>query len=212
MILHSKVFKKYHNSVRKSYHQWAPYIVDMFQSSTTYRNVFSHGDLWASNIMFKHSPGIDSPEHAVLLDFQLCRYLPPAVDVLVCIFLNTRRDHRNRHLEYYLRYYWDCLQTQLSSQSLNALEILSWLDFRNSCHHYEFLAIVSNCRYAPFSNLKPGTLQSLESNDMERYSRVCSVDRGQYIVENLKMDKHFRDVVLESLQELVEKLSLISNK
>lgn len=81
------------------------------------------------------------------------------------------------------------------------------MDFRESCDYYEFLAIMFNMRYAPFSNLKPGTLQLLETKEMER---VCTVGRGEFILETLKTDEHFRNAVLGALQELLEKFFVLT--
>lgn len=153
--------------------------------------------------------GGESPQNAMLLDFQLSRYLPPAADVLICIYMNTRRIDRALHLEQYLKYYWNYFQLQLNGTDLNAPEILPWNEFRESCKDYEFLAIIYNCRYTPLSNLKPGTLQKMSADKLKR---ICLDERGQYILETLSTETAFCEAVLDAYQDLVEKYFYESTK
>lgn len=75
---------------------------DFVKPSKDYRNVFCHGDLWSNNIMFKYatlSNGIDIndrvPVAAILVDFQLAQFAPPALDLMVMLTMTSNCDFRN---------------------------------------------------------------------------------------------------------------------
>lgn len=157
--------------------------------------------------MFNYSKCFDSddcesPLNAILLDFQLSRYLPPAAGVLIGIFMNTRRKDRDLYFEHYLTYYWNHFQLQLKRMNLHESGILPWKEFQASCKDYEFLAIIYNCRYTPLSNLRPGTLQIMNPDELKR---VCLDERGQFILETLAKETIFCDAVVDAYQELLEK-------
>lgn len=69
VILNRNEFQMYHKHTSKHYDDIVNKMFAMYETSSRYRNVFSHGDLWASNIMFRHTHDNESPLHAVLLDF-----------------------------------------------------------------------------------------------------------------------------------------------
>ena len=196
-------FAKFHQSVHENFEEISERIYDLVATPTAFRSVFCHVDLWSCNVMFKREA---NKARAVIIDFQTCQYLPPAVDVMLAIFLNTRRASRESHLEDLLRFYYDELGTALLRKvEIDFASLLSWTDFRRSCDHYELLALLFMCRYAPFSHIPKNVLREMENEDPNRYARVCGMDRGTFILEWLNRDEHFREVVIESLMELTEK-------
>ncbi|KAJ6641296.1 hypothetical protein Bhyg_06232 [Pseudolycoriella hygida] len=54
-------------------------------------NVIVHGDLWSNNIMFKYDKNGDV-EDTVLVDFQLCYYGSPALDLTYCMYTSSHND------------------------------------------------------------------------------------------------------------------------
>ncbi|XP_035782893.1 uncharacterized protein LOC118461549 [Anopheles albimanus] len=114
---------------------------DLVQPSKTYRNVFSHADLWSNNILFRYLPHEDDtggvskgrapgseaagarsrdlqPVDCVLVDFQLSRFVPPAYDFNMLVTLTTA-GHRNflrKHWHHLQQTYYKSLQSQLNQQ------------------------------------------------------------------------------------------------
>ncbi|XP_059616912.1 uncharacterized protein LOC132261899 [Phlebotomus argentipes] len=185
-----------------------------FQYSTRdYQNVLCHRDLWSKNIMFqfpkRHGSDewdYDNPQHCLFMDFQICRYQPPAVDVLLTIFFNTRRKHRDEHFEEYLKFYHDFLRDELKKYGIDAGVKLPWAEFRQSCTHYALLPLVFNCVYAPLTHLTPGILVQLQKSDPEKYHRVCNAERNDFVLENMHLDAFYHDYVTEVMEELLQHL------
>ncbi|XP_034252920.1 uncharacterized protein LOC117652260 isoform X2 [Thrips palmi] len=68
--------------------------------------VFTHGDCWANNLLFKYGPG-GAPCQTRLVDLAGIRYSSPALDLLHFLYTSVQRDVRLRHhddlLQRYLR-------------------------------------------------------------------------------------------------------------
>lgn len=70
--------------------------------------VICHGDSWNNNIMFKHDEN-DTPVDIRLLDWQICRYASPVLDLMYFIFTASTKTFRDRHYEDLLNLYHDTL-------------------------------------------------------------------------------------------------------
>lgn len=181
-------------------------------SSRDFQNVLVHRDLWSKNIMFQF-PKLDdktdqldyvNPQHCLLMDFQICRYQPPAVDVLLTIFFNTRRQHREKHREEYLKFYYDFLKEELEKYSIDAGIKLPWEEFQESCKYYNLMPLIFNCVYVPLTHLAPGILSQIQKTDPERYHHICNMDRSEFVLENMNLDTFYSDYVTEVMEELLE--------
>uniref|UniRef100_A0A1Y9H2Y0 CHK kinase-like domain-containing protein n=1 Tax=Anopheles dirus TaxID=7168 RepID=A0A1Y9H2Y0_9DIPT len=79
-------------------------------------NVLNHGDLWVNNMLFSYGAEAN-PEQATdvtLVDFQLCWWASPVVDLHSFLFSSVRPELRLAKLNYFLRYYQEKLVEQLT--------------------------------------------------------------------------------------------------
>ncbi|EDW89973.1 uncharacterized protein LOC6529256 isoform X1 [Drosophila yakuba] len=97
--------------MEKIYEQAAP--------SKKYRNVLCHRDLWAGNIFFP--PESSGP--ALLIDFQTCRYAPPASDLNFCLYMNLSSGKRQQMEKTGIDLYHKNLLRNLSDSGLEELAI-----------------------------------------------------------------------------------------
>lgn len=204
LLLNAEPFINYRENFQRNFDRVKTRVFELLRTSTKYRNVFSHVDLWTSNVMFKYNDenGQKIPTQAILLDFQLSRYLPPAVDVLISIYLNTNRKFRDQYFNHLKSLYWTHLRCELKHRKISIDAVLTWDDFIDSCQQYELLGILYNCRFTPFSNLPSNTLQQMEPSQRQY---ACIDGRGEYFLSKLPMDEKFRLTVLEAIGELAEK-------
>lgn len=69
-------------------------------------SVLNHGDFWVNNILYRYDEGTGAVDKAKLVDFQLCRFSSPALDLnyFLCTSVaeDVRLTHRDRLLDEYL--------------------------------------------------------------------------------------------------------------
>ncbi|GAB0089206.1 uncharacterized protein DMENIID0001_037100 [Sergentomyia squamirostris] len=190
-------------------------VYEFQETSLNYQNVLCHRDLWTKNIMFQFpkvetSDNLDyaNPQHCLLMDFQICRYQPPAIDVLLTIFFNTRRPHRDQHFQTYLKFYHDFLTSELEQFDIDGNSKIPWNEFLTSCEYYKLMPLIFNCVYAPLTHLTPGVMVELQKSDPERYHIVCNQDRNDFVLDHMDHDQYYNDYVTEVMEELLEHLLL----
>ncbi|XP_048515635.1 uncharacterized protein LOC125502073 [Athalia rosae] len=75
-------------------------------------NVLNHGDFWVNNMLFRYDES-QKPIDQILVDFQLCRYGSPALDLLFFIATSPSDDVRLQHRETIFRAYHDSLTSTM---------------------------------------------------------------------------------------------------
>lgn len=76
-------------------------------------NVLNHGDFWCNNILFQHKDD-DTLMDSSLIDFQLCFYGSPVLDLNFFLFTSVKADIRLSKLHYFIRYYHEKLISNLA--------------------------------------------------------------------------------------------------
>ncbi|KAM8716796.1 hypothetical protein ACLKA7_003634 [Drosophila subpalustris] len=143
------------------------YIVN---SSAVHRNVFLHRDAWSANV-FYHK---DRPEDVgcVLVDFQLCRYAPPAVDFLMASYMNVEPKDRKEMQQRNISYYHDNLVSELKAMGIDPeKEQLSRSDFERSLEDLELFGATFNCISATVIRLPENYLKKLKDENPGEFHR-----------------------------------------
>lgn len=182
-----------------------------------FEKVLAHRDMWSSNIFFKYSAeGV--PEHSIMIDFQICNYHSPVMDIMIAMFVTTRRQFREEHLNNCYAFYVDYLSHVLkdvfkfNDEEVDQLKFRKPEEFERIRRHYQFYAHIINCIFVPLIHLRPGTLQELQSKDPQRYFQVCNVNRNEFTKEQMDSDDHYRECVTEVVGELIEYLFCSTSK
>ncbi|XP_058064959.1 uncharacterized protein LOC131214641, partial [Anopheles bellator] len=76
-------------------------------------NVLIHGDLWTNNMLFKYDTNSSIPSAATLLDFQVCCWASPLVDLHNFLFSSVCAELMLPKLNYFLRFYQERLAESL---------------------------------------------------------------------------------------------------
>lgn len=122
---------------------WEQCAVAANGNSSGYRNVLSHGDLWINNVLLRHQPAAE----AVLVDFQIYRYAPPAIDLLMFLHLTTSRQFRREHLGALLKFYHNNLVEFLTQAGISEQEIpISLQELQKSASEFQTFAVVIAAR------------------------------------------------------------------
>lgn len=80
----------------------------VFDPCDTDFNVLVHGDLWINNIMYKYNDN-NIPEDVIMVDFQMCKWGSPAIDLLYFMATSLSDEFRANNQDELIQYYHKCL-------------------------------------------------------------------------------------------------------
>ncbi|XP_017845765.1 uncharacterized protein LOC108602226 [Drosophila busckii] len=184
---------QYHSNKEKNFiNQQLPGIVErvyeQVQPARKYRNVLCHRDLWAGNIFFAQQ------QPALLVDYQTCRYSPPAVDLAFCLYLNLTSQTRAQCELQCLDFYYNWLQADLQHFGLAANELLSKAQLLQSYEEYRLVATVYNALAATMINVPTHYV----TNEYKY------VNRSDTILKYMQQNKEFADIMQRICGEVYE--------
>ncbi|XP_034244034.1 uncharacterized protein LOC117646861 [Thrips palmi] len=177
-------------------------LLKCFQADPRRRNVMCHGDAWISNFLFKQNQG--TPDHAVLLDFQLMRYAPPVYDVQ--LFLHKSLPHsadRAAQMEHLLQYYYARLQGELRAAGLDAEALLSEDEFRETSRDGARMASIVVALYSQTCDMPAEFIDKLFA-DKDLYQKYMFEERPEYVTKVFNTNKHFRCAMGNALGHLAK--------
>ncbi|XP_055591619.1 uncharacterized protein LOC129743584 [Uranotaenia lowii] len=77
--------------------------------------VLAHGDCWINNMLYRYGKDGSTFEDICLIDWQLCRYVSPILDLVYFIFLSTDEELRAKHYDEFLDIYYKSLGEALKN-------------------------------------------------------------------------------------------------
>lgn len=119
----------------------------VFDPTEGYLNCLIHGDLWTNNVMFKYDEN-NKPENALLVDFQMCVWGSPAVDIHYFINTSLNDDLRENHQDELFYFYYSTLVDLLKRLKYSG-KIPSLYEFQMEALGKMFYAFSSCCLVLP---------------------------------------------------------------
>lgn len=119
----------------------------VFDPTEGYLNCLIHGDLWTNNVMFKYDEN-NKPENALLVDFQMCVWGSPAVDIHYFINTSLNDDLRENHQDELFYFYYSTLVDLLRRLKYSG-KIPSLYEFQMEALGKMFYAFSSCCLVLP---------------------------------------------------------------
>lgn len=119
----------------------------VFDATDGYFNCLIHGDLWTNNVMFKYDEN-NKPEDVLLVDFQMCVWGSPAVDIHYFINTSLNDDLRENHQDELFYFYYTTLVDLLKRLKYSG-KIPSLYEFLMEALGKMFYAFSSCCLVLP---------------------------------------------------------------
>ncbi|KAJ1530267.1 hypothetical protein ONE63_005189 [Megalurothrips usitatus] len=167
-------------------------------------SVICHGDAWISNFIFKYEDGI--PSQALLVDFQMLRYAPPAYDVLMflhkSVAFGTGRAKQMLELQHF---YYDCLAEETRQAGIELEPLLPKGEFKRTCKVYSVLLSALVTLYSQTCDLPRDFIREIYA-DKAMYDAFILQNRSVQVKHFFETDEHFRHVNSNCAQELLSHL------
>lgn len=180
--------------------------IDACDSLTEYEdtvNVLIHKDLWINNIMFKYENKV--PINAVLVDYQLLRYAPPAFDLMIFLYYITEKHFRQAYEKDIFDYYYKIFVKNLNDGSIERLEKLGYdkESFLKWCERARMFAIVEAVGCTPYVLMDPTTAEAT-FDDPATYEKYLNEDRSEPVIAHALKCETYKTRILEVTEEFVE--------
>ncbi|XP_023246252.1 uncharacterized protein LOC106642441 [Copidosoma floridanum] len=160
-------------------------LLQLVRPSPRYRNTLCHNDLTAANVMFN-----ESGDNAVLLDFQMVRYVPPATDVLQLLYLHTSRAFRKAHEKELIKYYHSILVATVNrTDQKDQADVPSLKEILNSVSELRLFGVGLASLYLPMTLISPDLVDK-QIEDEEAYEMFLLGDRIDLTRKSLQDDNY----------------------
>ncbi|XP_035726426.1 uncharacterized protein LOC118443476 [Vespa mandarinia] len=155
--------------------------------------VVNHGDAWTNNFLFKYKENERTyePEDLCFLDFQICRYASPVLDICYTLFCSTLYEIRNENYDELLRNYYDSFSKCLESLDCNPRELFP---YEILLEHIE--------RFGKFAAVMAIHVLHLFTDQDENIT--TSVDVNVYY-KKLKKNNFYRNTLTNTFKEFIDR-------
>ncbi|KAH8246506.1 hypothetical protein KR038_006588 [Drosophila bunnanda] len=164
-------------------------IYDQAAPSKKYKNVLCHRDLWTGNIFFP----AEKSASALLIDFQTCRYTPPASDLNFSLYMNLSSQNRRNMERKCIDLYYSFLVKNLSDFELEKL-VIEKAELLESYEDYRLFGVVYRAVAATIVKVPP----EFVTNDFKY------VDRSRVILSHMAKDQEFGRYMEECCVDVME--------
>lgn len=170
-------------------------------------NVLIHKDLWVNNMMFKYNDNVLT--NAIIVDFQLVRYGPPAFDLMAFMYLTTSKNFREKHEKEIYDKYFSVFSDNLTNDSKQRMKDLGYdkESFLYWCEQGRMFGVMEPAAIHPFILMHRKAAQAT-FDDPETYERYVNEDRTAPVLAYAQQCGVYRERILEIYEEFVERYVL----
>ncbi|XP_036329239.1 uncharacterized protein LOC118741391 [Rhagoletis pomonella] len=176
------------------------------EPSARMRNVYLHRDSWERNIFFKFDANRE-PTSCCIVDFQLSRYAPPAMDVLFFLYGETPAEERKLRMQEYLEYYYAELQARFAELKL-PLDTITMEDFLEDCRRTHLPVLILVAIIKPLTMMPDGLSRKWREEEQEKFDYYMNVQREELFLRLMALDPTYESRIMWPIEELMEFLQI----
>lgn len=150
------------------------------RKSENFYNVICHGDLYGRNTLSN-----ELQKKIYIIDFQLIRYCPPALDLLFLIYNNTSRQVRDNHMDEFIKIYYNSLKNNLDLYNVDINQFYTLENFYESTKYYKTSGIIIALAYLQY-NLYPQESREEYDNSAVKIAKYYSEERSKPYKEKIR--------------------------
>ncbi|XP_053959474.1 uncharacterized protein LOC128864028 [Anastrepha ludens] len=174
------------------------------EPSTNIRNVFLHRDSWERNIFFKFDAN-NEPSSCCIVDFQLSRYAPPALDILFFLYGQTTAEERKLYMQEYLEHYFAELQERFRELKLPP-DTITKVDFLEDCRRAHLPALIITAIIKPLTMMPEGLSNKWRSEEQEKFDYYMNTQRDELFTRVMAIDSTYEAKIMWPIEELIDHL------
>ncbi|XP_053697867.1 uncharacterized protein LOC128744708 [Sabethes cyaneus] len=137
--------------------------------------VLNHGDCWVNNILYGYKG--DSPNELVLIDWQLARYVSPALDVLYFLFCCSDQSFRQKHYGEMLRIYHTSLTIMLERLGCDAAKLFPFAALEEQLVRFGKFILIMGSFDIPILCTDPADMPDLGGDISEAFATSPAAQR-----------------------------------
>ncbi|XP_031829402.1 uncharacterized protein LOC116425595 [Nomia melanderi] len=192
--------------LKKRISKWIEMMPKLLESSTKFRNLICHRDIWVNNILFKKD-STGKPIGCYIIDYQFIRYSPPATDFILSLYLNTSRVVRKENFDFFVDVYCDTMQSELASEGLDMQECLPRAEFVESCQQLRNMALIYCIMNLQIMLLSKEAVDKYFAGSMDGMEDVMYGDRRvELVLSQCRSMKAYQTRLIDILEEIKEHL------
>ncbi|XP_028131732.2 uncharacterized protein LOC114327343 [Diabrotica virgifera virgifera] len=176
---------------------------EVVKKSGKYRNVLTHGDLWTTNLFYKTDSN-KQLEHCVLLDYQLMRYAPQALDLLMLLHVNTAKEVRQQRMQDLLHVYYSELRSILHNFDIDLEKISPFNDLVQSVQELKLFGVFAGTFLNNFVSLPKEQFHEILKDP--KIDFWCNHIQREDAIQSLwdDVDPEWKKKIEENAEDLVE--------
>ncbi|XP_031627328.1 uncharacterized protein LOC116343425 [Contarinia nasturtii] len=164
--------------------------------------VISHGDTWQNNTMFRYDNN-GKPIEVNLLDWQICRYSSPIIDIVYFMSCCTTKELRDTHYDDFLNVYHSSLSAHVRRLGSNLDKYFPYATMLEHFRKFAKFGLILSTVLLPMITTDRGNgldLDELAEKFKDQPANNEDIDAFQAFISESsqnKFNKRLRDVVVD---------------
>ncbi|XP_058455388.1 uncharacterized protein LOC131432855 [Malaya genurostris] len=150
--------------------------------------VVGHGDCWSNNMMYSYKKGV--PTEVILLDWQICRYVSPTLDILYFLFCCTDGEFRAAHYDEMIHIYYASLRTLLEKLGGDPTRQFPYTTLLRQLKQYGKFGVIMASFLVPMLCMENTDLPDLDA-EAEKFEKTQQINNDMFAV-NEKSEAKYR--------------------
>lgn len=138
-----------------------------------------------------------------LVDFQLSRYAPPALDVMTIICMTTTNEFRKNNNNNLMEIYYDALSKELDRNEFDVIDILPLETFQESCEYFTEAGLIETALFGHMILLPPDAITDITSSS-EAYEEFIKTTKIGICMEVFETHDVYRYRMTEVISLLID--------
>jgi hypothetical protein len=166
-------------------------------------SVLCHRDLWRNNLMYR-CDNFNNPIDCLLIDFQIARYFPLALDVIICILLPSSIKLPSCDIDACIKFYYEQLSSELMRHDVAIENVMSYESYVSACEKFKLMPLLMQPMILSLSNLPTHYVLDLLKHNEVAYMKMCNEKRDDVMLEFMAKDEFYCETICASIERLIE--------